>query len=167
MKKSLRRALVATGVLVALAGISALLLFPHTDPRAIRWKIRIIGSTLTYAPLASDDANWELVLKGVRSGDAAWLSVAADLRPALDTHPGEEMFGAVSTVLDKDPTGALRILLPSYGAEVVCGQDEQGSAVDRLRAERRALLLKGLPAAPERQACLGVVRRILESGGAG
>jgi hypothetical protein len=66
VKKSLRRALVATGVLVALAGISAHLMFSHTDPRAIRWKIRIIGSTLTYAPLASDDANWGLVLKGVR-----------------------------------------------------------------------------------------------------
>ena len=93
--------------------------------------------------------------------------MAADLRPALDTHPGEEMLGAVSTVLDANPAGAVQILLPRYGAEVVCGQDEEGSAIDRSRAERRALLLKGQPASPELQACLRVVRRILESGGAG
>ena len=166
MKRSLGRALVATDVLSVLAGISALLMFPHTDPWVIRLKTRIIGSRLTYAPLASNDAKWEFVLKGVRSGDATWLSVASDLRPALDTHPGEEMIGAVSTVLEKNPTGALRNLLPSYGAQVVCGEDEEGSAIDRLHAERRAQLLKALPASPERQACLADVRRILESGGA-
>jgi hypothetical protein len=73
----------------------------------------------------------------------------------------------VSTVLDTNPAGAVQILLPRYGAEVVCGQDEEGFPVDRPRAERRALLLKGQPAAPELQACISVVRRILESGGAG
>ena len=71
MRTFLRRALVATGVVAALAGILAFLMFPHTDPWAIHRKTRIIGSRLTYAPLASDDARWEVVLKGVRSGDAA------------------------------------------------------------------------------------------------
>jgi hypothetical protein len=142
-------------------------MFPHTNPSAIHAKARIIGSRLTYAPLASEEARWEVVLKGVRSGEAPWLSVAADLRPALDTHPGEEMLGAVSTVLDTNPEGAVQILLPHYGADVVCGQDEEGLAIDRARAKRRTLLLKGQPATPELQACLSVVGHILESGGAG
>jgi hypothetical protein len=113
-----------------------------------------------------DQSKWELLFKGVRSGDAVWLKIAWELRPALDTHPGEEMLGAVSTVFDKNPMGALRILLPSYGAEAICSQDEEGSAIDRRRAERRMVLLKLQPASPECQACLGVVERILESDGA-
>jgi hypothetical protein len=161
VKKPLRRALVGLGII----GISALPIFPHTNLWAIRWKIHIIGPRLTYGPLATDDAAWEVVLNGVRSGDSAWLSVASDLKPALDSHPSEEMDGAVSTVLDKNPSGALRILVPSYGAKIVCGEDEEGSVIDRLHAERRALLLKALPASPERQACLSVVGRVLESAG--
>jgi len=158
----LRRALLATGVVAVLAGTVAFFIFPHTNPSVIRAKARIIGPRLTYASLVYDDARWEVALKGVRSGDAAWLSVAADLRPALDTHPGEEMLGAVSTVLETNPVGAVQILLPRYGAEVVCGQDEEGLAIDRPRAERRVLLLERQPAAPELQACLTVVRHILE-----
>ena len=168
MKKPLKRALVGLGLLLAiLIGICALLIFPHTDPWAIRWKIHIIGPGLTYGPLAADDAAWEVVLNGVRSGDSAWLSVASDLLPVLDTHPGEEMIGAVSTALDKNPSDALRILLPSYGAKIVCGQDEEGLVINRLHAERRALLLKAPPASaePNAQACLSVVGQVLESAG--
>ncbi len=161
MKRFRRWALIAVGGLLSIAGISVLLLFPYTDPSVIHFKTHIIGSGLTYAPLASDDDKWELVLKGVRSGDETWLRVASDLYPALDTHPGEEMLGAVSTAFDKNPGGALRILLPSYGSQVVCREDEEGSVIDRLHAERRAKLLEGLPASPEREACLTVIRQIL------
>lgn len=141
MKQFHRWALSAFGGLLCFVGISVLLLFPQTDPFVIRLKTHIIGSGLTYAPLASDDDKWECVLEGVRSGDGTWLRVASDLYPALDTHPGEEMLGAVSTAFDKNPRGVLRILLPSYGAQAVCGEDEEGSVIDRLHAERRAQLL--------------------------
>jgi hypothetical protein len=118
-------------------------MFPHTAPWAIRGKTRIIGANLTYRTLAFDYASWEFVLKGVRSGDTAWLKVASGLRPALATHQGEEMIGAVSTVLDQNAIGALQILLPLYGPGIICGYEEEKGVIDQLHAERRALLLKG------------------------
>jgi hypothetical protein len=165
VKRIRRWALIAIGGLLSIAAISAFLLFPSTNPWVIRFKTHIIGAVLTYAPLASDDDKWELVLKGVRSGDETWLQVALDLYPALDTHPGEEMLGAVATAFDKNPSGAVRILLPTYGAQVVCGEDEEGSGIDRLHAERRAQLVEGLTASPERAACLTVIRQILGKSG--
>jgi hypothetical protein len=147
-------------VLLALGGIWVLFVFPHTQPWAIRWKVRIAGPRLVYESLAADDAIWEVVTNGVRSGDVEWLRVAKDLSPVLDTHPGEEMAEAVATVLRKNPAGAVGILLQDYGAEWVCGWD-----IDANQARQRIELLKGLPASAERDACLGVVTRIAGSGG--
>lgn len=164
MKSSPRRALVGAAGLVLLAAMAALVLHPYTNPWIIHIKTHVVGSGLTYGPLASDDAKWETVLNGVRSGDSRWLRVAADLQPALDTHPGEEMAGALVNVLDKNPTGALQVLLPGYGAEVVCGEDEGGAAIDPIHAGRRAQLLRTQPESPERRACLTVVMRVIRSG---
>ncbi len=161
MKRFYKWALFTVGGLLCFVGMSVLVLFPYTNPFVIRLKTHVIGSGLTYAPLAADDDKWEYVLKGAQSGDDTWLKVASDLRSALDTHPGEEMLGAVSTAFDKNPNGAVRILLPSYGAQIVCGDDEKGSIINHQQAQRRANLLEGLPASPEREACIGVIRKIL------
>jgi hypothetical protein len=105
----------AAAALLALAALLAVVMFPHTSPWVIRWKVRIIGCALTYGPLAYDDDRSSIVLNGVRTGNSAWLSVASGLRPTLDTHPGEEMLEAVSTVFDTNPAGALHILVPNRG----------------------------------------------------
>jgi hypothetical protein len=145
-------------VLVACAVVAQV--FPSTNPSAIRAKARIVGPRLTYAPLAHDDAKWRVVLQGVRSGDPVWLGVAAALEPALDTHPGEEMLGAVSNVLDRNPRNAIELLLPTYGPEIVCGTDTEGAALNRLDAERRISALASVPSSPGKAACLNVLRRI-------
>jgi len=54
----------------------------------------------------------------------------------------------------------VQILLPHYGAEVVCGQDEEGRTIDWARAEHRAGLLEN-SAVPEAGPCLAVIRQIL------
>jgi hypothetical protein len=158
--------LVGGAVIAGVSGAVFILMFPHTNPEIIHVKTRVIGSRFVYAPLAYDETRWEVVLAGVRSGAPVWLRVAADLRPALDTHPGEEMLGAVSGVLDTNPLGAVRILLPGYGPDIVCGRDEEGLTIDRSRAERRERLLHDLGVA-ELGPCLEAVRRAQRSGAAG
>jgi len=162
MRKHLRVALIAACILVGLVSAVALLLFPHTNPYVIHAKTLVIGPRLVYGPLAYDDAKWEVVLRGVRSGEPAWLHVAVDLKPALDTHPGEEMLGAVSTVVDTNPLGAVQILVPQYGAELVCGQGEDGLAIDQNRAERRVRLVQTV-GGPQREGCLKILRRLFKN----
>jgi hypothetical protein len=130
---------------VAAALLAAAVLWPTTHPTLIHVKALAIGSRMTYGPLASDDSRWETVLHGVASGDSSWLRVASDLEPALDTHPGEEMIGAVSQAFDKNPFGALTILLPRYGEGIVCGQEADGGAISRDKAHQRLHLLETLP----------------------
>ena len=162
MRRPGLRVLVLSAVLALLAGTAVM--YPYTQPALIQAKARIVGAGLTYAPLAHDDGRWSIVLTGVRSGELAWLRVAAALRPALDTHPGEEMLGAVATVLDRNPSDALRLLLPSFGAEAVCGVDEEGLPLEGSRAEHRVSLLEGQPSSAERQACLAILERLVREG---
>jgi hypothetical protein len=150
-----------------LAAAVAFLLFPHTNPSVIHLKTKVLGPRLTYAPLAYDSARWEVVLEGVRSADVRWLEVAADLRSALDTHPGEEMLSAVSSVLELNPHDAIQLLIPSYGADLVCAQDEDGGPVSAAVAKRRVRLLEDRVASPTARQCLAAVKRILGSEEAG
>jgi hypothetical protein len=152
---------------VVLAAAVACCLFPHTNPSIIHLKTMVLGPRLTYAPLTYDDARWEVVLEGVRSADVRWLQVAADLRPALDTHPGEEMLSAVSSVLELNPDDAIQLLIPAYGADLICAEDEYGASLPTAVAERRVRLLEHRAASPAAQECIAAVKRILGSGGAG
>jgi hypothetical protein len=138
----IRRGLrIALGIVIVGGALVAAIEWPFTNPWLIRAKVRLLGPTIVYAPLAYRDEQWDAVLAGVKSGDAVWLYVAVDLYPALDTHPGEEMFGAVSTVVDKNPKGAVDVLLPTYGPAIVCGEQEEGQPINHATAERRVQLL--------------------------
>jgi hypothetical protein len=130
---------------IGVAGLSAAALFwPWTNAWMIHTRSHIVGASLVYASLAHSDDRWAVVLRGVRSGDPAWLHVAADLSPALDTHPGEEMLAAVSVAFDANPGGALAILVPTFGANMVCGRDETGAHLASEKAkERLETLMKG------------------------
>ncbi len=148
--KLARRYAISKGTASFCVVIASLLLlsvvaWPSTKPILIRLRVHVIGARLTYGPLAYDDSRWQTVLDGVASGDASWLHVAADLEPALDTHPGEDMIGAVSRAFDKNPAGALMILLPRYGAGIVCGQDQDGGVISYELARRRLDVLKTIP----------------------
>ncbi len=121
--------------------IGFILIFPLTNPWVIFSKDRITGVAWVYRGLSFEDDRWEVVLRGVKSGESIWLRVAADLKPALDTHPGEEMIGAVSIALDKNPESALKLLVPVYGAQLICGEEMDGSPLTPDHAKARRLLL--------------------------
>lgn len=123
----------------------AIQLVPYTGPQFLHVKSYMLGATLTYAAVAFDDEAWGTVLAGVRSGRREWLVVAADLRSALDTHPGEEMHDAVSVAIDSNPADAVSILVPAYGTDEVCGSAEFGVPVSHELAQLRLDRLSGVP----------------------
>jgi len=117
--------------LVGLLGVQTV---PYANPRFLHVKAKLLGPGLTYAAVAPDDDAWDKVTSGVRRGSREWLVVAADLRPALDTHPGEEMHDAVAVAIDANPAEAVGILIGAYGAEAVCGSTADGEAIPRQRS---------------------------------
>jgi hypothetical protein len=139
IQKSLLVAIAVAIVAVAVVGV---IKFPITNPWVIRAKTHVFGPKAVYRPLAYYDEAWEVVLKGVKSGSSVWLRVAVDLYPALDTHPGEEMVEAVSTVIDTNPAGAIDTLVPIYGADIVCGQRGEEQTITPAVAEGRLGILK-------------------------
>ena len=155
MKQPHRNRILAAGAaLIALAGIS---MYPHTNPSMIHFKTKTLGPRVTYGPLASREEVWETILAGVKSGEWHWLRVAVDLRPALDTHPGEQMLDAVASVIDVNPSGAIHWLLPAYGPQLVCGEVEAGVRVAGPRAQRRKALVEKVEDTGT-AACLEVLR---------
>jgi hypothetical protein len=151
----------AAGGAAILLGAAVLIAWPWTSPIIIHAKTMTLGPRLTYGSLAFDDERWEIVVAGVKSGEPKWLRVAIDLKPVLDTHPGEEMLEAVASAFEGNPRNAIRILIPVYGAPIVCGLDENGP-VSAQRAAQRLRLLESLrmqqAASPEVEACAAVLR---------
>ena len=156
-----RRRVLIIGSIIFFCVVTVIGVWPYTNPWLICAKIRILGSVLVYGPLAYDDDRWEIVLAGVRSGTPIWLRVAVDIYPALDTHPGEEMLGAVSSVIDKNTVGAIDILVPTYGANIVCGEQEEGEPINKVVAEKRILLLATAESHVKKSASLEACRRVI------
>jgi hypothetical protein len=137
-----RRAVALIAILGCIAGTFALLLWFWTHPTLISLRISVVGPVSTYRSLAGDDERWTTVVSGVRSGEADWLRIAARLHGVLDTHPGEQMLEAVAVAFDKNPDGAIRILVPAYGPEIVCAQTSEGEPLTPSQANRRMELLR-------------------------
>lgn len=132
----------------------------------IGFKVHVLGPGVVYRSLSWDESRWEVVLAGVRSGRAEWLHVASALYPSLDTHPGEEMLGAVGSVFEANSAGALQVLLPRYGAEVVCSTDSEGAPLPVERATGRLRALRELSVAEvskERvESCSNAIEKVIQ-----
>lgn len=154
---------IAIGIIFVAAAIVGAIKFPLTNPWIIRAKVRLLGPGTVYWPLSYYDDSWDVVLAGVKSGSPVWLHVAAELYPALDTHPGEEMYEAVSTVIERNPVGAISILVPVYGADLVCGKGEEWQSISQAIAEKRLQTLTHIESAVSNKKALEACRKVLRS----
>jgi hypothetical protein len=155
MKRARRNWILAASA--ALIVLPVVAMYPHVNPSVIHWKAKVLGPRQTYGPLASRQEVWDAIVAGVRSGEWRWLRVAVDLQPALDTHPGEEMADAITSVIDVNANGAIQWLLPAYGAELVCGEEGAGVRVSGPRRQRRKALVEKVND-PGAAACLEVLQ---------
>ena len=67
-----------------------------------------------------DSAFGDGVLRGIASGDSAWLRVARLLRPAADAGVSESLGIAVADALPAAPARVLALLGPAFPLETVC-----------------------------------------------
>lgn len=148
-------------ILVVLA-IMVVIMWPFTNPWIIQTKVHLSGPKVVYKPLAYREDLWDIVLTGVKTGNKKWLRVAVALFPALDIHPGEEMISAVSTVIDKNPSGAIDVLIPIYGPDIVCGYQDEEEPVTLLTAERRLNLLSRIESSIKNVKALEGCRQVIK-----
>jgi len=151
-------------VVTACLGLLALLyltIWPNASPIVLRSRIGLFGPHWVYRDLIADTTHFPLVLEGIRSGSRRWAKVAVALQPALDGGPGEEVAQAVSDSFDYNPADSIELLVPSYGADLVCvaGPDRP---ITRARAKERLLLAAStLSKSPSIRACSAPLRSAL------
>ena len=167
MSRQRRKQLLVVSCLVAtVVALVVAAYWPHVSPTIIHFKVRLLGPELVYRTLVPYYERWDVVLAGVKTADPSWLRVAAELYPALDTHPGEEMLHAVSSVVERNPATALSLLQPIYGVGVVCGGDGIDDFLTPAVAEKRLKALQQyaqrVEATPELSACIQAAEEVMK-----
>ncbi len=80
------------------------------------------------------------LLWGVARGDVEWLQIAVRLRAASDAEAIEQMELAVGEALERQPTNVLKIAVPGFDLEAVCG----GPDVDDARYDSFELSMEAI-----------------------
>ena len=128
-----------TLVLIALVTMSACVA-PMRAPD-IQRQIAIDGPANELRYLSVDDRQWDRFLDLVATGEAPWLSVAAELRSVSDAAASETLDMAIQEALPKNPTGVLQLVSRgSFTAQGACGMYGLGQIED----ERPVPVLIGL-----------------------
>jgi hypothetical protein len=161
-----RKQIIVGGLVALIAALIAALFWPSAHARTICWRVHLLGPGPVYRSLAQDEGKWSSIVEGVRGGNSVWLKVAVALRPALDTHPGEEMLEAVTGVIDRNPDGAIRLLIPAYGPDLVCALGADGGPVSAETAQTRLRRIRqdGLDRGADGLACVRSLLAHIRSG---
>jgi len=164
-----RKGRLAVALVASVAAIGLLLFWPSTNPVMIHARVRVLGPRTVYGNLtccSGDALPWDEVVRGVRSGEPRWLELAVAFKPALDTHPGEEMVTAVAAALTANPPAAVELLIPAYGADLVCAGQGSEDPVDAAGARGRLAALASVhQTSHELALCREVLARIVGAGG--
>lgn len=95
-------------------------------PRDITMRIRTVGApselkALVHAPGDKPGASgFDAVLDHVQQGADPWLQVAAALYPATDAGNRFALLNTVSTAIQNNPTGVLRLMDTVFRIDDVC-----------------------------------------------
>jgi hypothetical protein len=80
-----------------------------------------LGAAATVKQLdAGSSAQWNAVIAHISGGSTAWLSVAGALGPGVDAGTGEDLTGALSAALLKNPAGVLKLAGPQFPISQIC-----------------------------------------------
>jgi hypothetical protein len=90
------------------------------------------GATKALSVLWEDDLKWEALSKGIATGKATWLRIAAELRAVSDAGTTESLEEAVQEALPNNSAGVLRLVAASvFTVRDVCGMYGFGQIEDR------------------------------------
>jgi hypothetical protein len=129
------------------------------------------GARTVLDDLYGHEARWRPVIAGVASGQAAWLEVAARLKPAAlrNLSVSQELTVAVSRALEREPARVLSVLDAAFASDDVCSlntvEDSLGEdyelALRTVERRERAVARVSAPAlAGRRDDCLDFLREL-------
>jgi len=136
---------------VLLIGSSAVVVFivsqiaihrPFESAKLIHLKATLCGPREVMYDLFTYNRHWQTVVARVEAGDPDYLRTAVELYPAIDGESAYDMVGAVAKVIHNNPQGAVEVLLPKYGAGVVCGLDGADFVATVDQASRRFAIIQ-------------------------
>jgi hypothetical protein len=80
-----------------------------------------LGAAATVKQLdAGSGAQWNSVVTHIAGGSADWLAVASALGSGVDAGTGEDLTGALSAALLKNPAGVLKLAGPQFPISQIC-----------------------------------------------
>jgi hypothetical protein len=143
MTTPIRRLIAIIGVAAVTAAVLTVTAYwPHTSPRIIHLKSRLLGAGFVCGELWSHNERWQTVVAGVRAGEQRYLGTAVDCYPTLFGESAYDMIEAVSLVVERNPRGAITTLLPTYGVGIVCGAEGMNEGITPEGASRRLKILQ-------------------------
>ena len=136
---------------------------PAPTPKMVEARIHAIGAQPTVRELWNRPGDWDAVMAGIESGDAAWLKVAAELKPGADAGSSESLAIVVSRSIQHNAPAFLRIAFPSFGIAVcsdltIEGTKEQHNSF-QTNTEKALLAADNEATRKDRDACLIELRK--------
>ena len=103
-----------------------------SNASAVQDEIAARGPRAVVKDLYGHPADWDYAMKQIQSGNDEWLRVAVALRPGSDAGSSEMLGESVGVALIRVPESVLRLTIPAFDVEVVCGgrQDPLPTWVD-------------------------------------
>ena len=129
---------------VLIASTAAMPGFPQsTTAETVSARIAGEGAKSTLTRLYANEGSWAALLRGIASGTSSWLAVARDLRPVSDAGASEQLDLVVGEALEHRPTNVLRLAIPPFVLEAVCGgPDTDDARYDGVKRAMRAVELR-------------------------
>lgn len=136
---------------------------PAPSPRTVEARIYGIGAQRTVRELWNRPEDWDAVMAGIESGDAAWLKVATELKPGADAGQSESLAIVVSRSIQHNPRAFLLIAFPSFGVAVcrdltIEGTTEQHNSF-QMKTEKALVSVDSEAMRKDRDACLVELRK--------
>ena len=136
---------------------------PAPTPKTVEARIHAIGAQPAVRELWNRPKDWDAVMAGIESGDAAWLKVATELKPGSDAGSSETLATVVSRSIQHNPRAFLLIAFPSFGVAVcrdltIEGTKEQHQTFQE-KTEKALVSVRNEDTRKDRDACLVELRK--------
>lgn len=107
--------------LCAFATTAALAASSQITPQLVFQWVALFGAKGTLQMIYDDQAQWTALLSGIATGTTSWLRVANRLYAVSDAGSTEQLGLAVGKALEHRPSAVLKLAVPTFTVETVCG----------------------------------------------
>jgi hypothetical protein len=110
-------------------------------------EIAEVGAKKVVGRYYSKPKKWRALLEVIEGGSPGWLRIAVALADGADAGARDELRYAVAGAIKNNAQGVMKIALPKYGSEKLCGEVDidsnkyrtYESVVNELQAQKKSL----------------------------